>query len=511
MMGMMSLLGLLSLAQAETFDNLANSMSPGMNRVWQIHGYQRIRSSGYSNLDLDHGLTPSGTPLFPVPITEGQWLSASDIRLRTDISGMSERGSVAVNVRLDFLDNVRLGSIPDGTAIDTRSQLAPEDSVIVRQAYATALTPVGFVIAGRMGTTWGLGMLANSGDCVDCNTADVSDRVGFITSLGGHLWVLSYDFSSTGVGIDRMYNVPQIDAEPSDDAHSLTFAVMDVLSDFTRDRRQKGGRTSVEYGAYYSTRRQFNDVLSPSASNLSANSLMYRGYSATATDGFLRVTHPQFQVGMEAAYLTANIDNPSILPGVSTSQSLNSQQWGIALESQFGSRDAKLKGGVNVALASGDEAPGFGSRVSTNSSIAQAGDLDGVQFDFQTDTSANNFRFHPDYHVDRILWREIIGTVTDAVVIRPHLEWQIAKAGPGILWLNQSVAISQAMMPTSTPSGLSPLGIEWDPSLEYISTDGMGFQIDYALLLPMAGLDNALMGMDAKPAHLIRSHLRYRF
>ena len=29
------------------------------------------------------------------------------------------------------------------------------------------------------------------------------------------------------------------------------------------------------------------------------------------------------------------------------------------------------------------------------------------------DTTVDNFRFHPDYHVDRILFREIIGTVTE--------------------------------------------------------------------------------------------------
>ena len=41
--------------------------------------------------------------------------------------------------------------------------------------------PVGVLSAGRMGNHWGLGMLANGGDCLDCNGGDAVDRLAFIT------------------------------------------------------------------------------------------------------------------------------------------------------------------------------------------------------------------------------------------------------------------------------------------------------------------------------------------
>ena len=39
---------------------------------------------------------------------------------------------------------------------------------------------------------------------------------------------------------------------------------------------------------------------------------------------------------------------------------------------------------------------------------------------YRRDNRIDNFRFHSDYRVDRILFREIIGTVTDAMYAKPH-------------------------------------------------------------------------------------------
>ena len=50
-----------------------------------------------------------------------------------------------------------------------------------------------------------------------------------------------------------------------------------------------------------------------------------------------------------------------------------------------------------------------------------AGQLDGPQANLPRDHTVDNFRFHPDYHIDQILFREIIGTVTDAIYVRPHV------------------------------------------------------------------------------------------
>ena len=51
----------------------------------------------------------------------------------------------------------------------------------------------------------------------------------------------------------------------------------------------------------------------------------------------------------------------------------------------------------------------------------------------------------------------------------------------------------------SRPGGKTPLGVEIDPTLTYLSRDGFRLQLQYAALLPLAGLDNPTTGQAAQP------------
>ena len=64
----------------------------------KLDGYLRARAEDLYNLDLDRGTTPSGQPLFPVPLgnPNSQAMSYADIRLRTDVSVYAPGGTVAV-------------------------------------------------------------------------------------------------------------------------------------------------------------------------------------------------------------------------------------------------------------------------------------------------------------------------------------------------------------------------------------------------------------------------------
>src|SRR5258706_2996681 len=81
-----------------------------------LTGYYRVRGDWLYNLDLDRGATPSGELLYPVPVGDpkGQTLTRADMRLRTDFAVYAPGGMVAVKARIDSLDNVALGSAPDG-------------------------------------------------------------------------------------------------------------------------------------------------------------------------------------------------------------------------------------------------------------------------------------------------------------------------------------------------------------------------------------------------------------
>lgn len=502
------------LVHADNFDAFTRTLSPTQDTGISIHGYHRVRGSAMYNLDLNHGILPNGETLYPVPLDEGQWLSGTDMRLRGDVMVTSPRGLMNVFLRVDFLDNVRLGSDAIGTPVNTTSQDTAIPSMYVRRAFSTILTPVGFVVAGRMGAHWGLGMVSNDGDCIDCDSSDASDRVAFVTSLGGHLWSAAYDFSSAGIGIERTKNRPDIDANRWDNVHSTTIAVMKVLSDSGLRRRRRGGRKTYEYGLLSSFRWQVQDVPASYMQDdydPTPNDVMFRGYQAQLTDVWLRFTNANLRIELEAAYLHADIQQPSLYPEVLVDAPLTSDQWGFVLESDVGSDGDRLHFGMNAGLASGDPAPGFGSNNDIDMQYGSGGDIDGAQFQIGSDMRVDNFLFHSDYRIDRILFRAIIGTVTDALFLKPHMRYTLASAKTGTLTMHQALIYSQALYANSTPGGETPLGVEWNPSLEYLSSDGFGCQFDYALLFPLSGLHNTRESIVSAPGQLVRIHLRYRF
>src|SRR5262249_31724882 len=126
------------------------------------------------------------------------------------------------------------------------------------------------------------------------------------------------------------------------------------------------------------------------------------------------------------------------------------------------------------------------------------------------DNRIDNFRFHPDYRIDRILFREILGAVTDAVYVRPHARVTIASARSAQLSAHTAVIASSAVEKTATPSGKAPLGVEIDPSLA-LEMKAFLSALDYAVLFPLSGFDNTVANLSAKPAQLVRLRLNYLF
>jgi uncharacterized protein (TIGR04551 family) len=505
-------------AAATRFDQIAESVGGEVERVWNIEGFLRVRETLRYNLDLDHGLTPSGDALFPTPPGDpaAQLLHGADMRLRLDLSAHTLGGGVGVFVRLDLLDNLSLGSTPDGIPSASVSQRPAESALRVKRAYGVALTPLGFLAAGRMGNHWGLGLISHGGDCRDCDGGDASDRIAFITALGGHLWALAYDFTATGPLANRPGGGPAVDVDPTDNVHTVTLAMLKSVSDATRLRRLKADRATVEYGLVLSHRFQDNDAPADylpvaDAEPLQASQVMRRGFRATAVDVWARVTLPWMRLELEGAVLVGAIEQASLIPGVLLDGEVESLQIGVAFESDFGPHDGVIRGGLDAGFASGDPAPGFGVNPQVTDAPPKAGDLDGAQAIPGRDNRVDNFRFHPNYRIDKILFREILGTITDAIYVRPHLRWEIATIGPGTLHFDFAGVMSWAADSASTPGGTQALGIELDPSLEYQTRDGFGIGVDYAVLFPLSGLDNGVAGISAAPAQLTRFWVSYAF
>lgn len=504
-------------AWATGFTDIGEDIVPRTQTAVEVDGYLRARAVDYYNLDLDRGLTPSGQTLFPVPQgnPSGQSLTGADMRLRTDLAVYAPGGMVAVKARLDFLDDVALGSTPAGVPNASAAQVSPSNAVAVKRAYGEALTPLGVLAAGRIGSAWGMGMLANGGDCADCNYGDAADRVAFISPLAGHVFAVAYDIDQIGP-FDTRTGSTAIGLTPTANVNTVTFAALRFQDELARDRRRAAGKTTVEYGAYVSHRWQNDDVPAtylPSAQPVPITSaqVMARGYEATALDGWARVTHPWFRVEAEYALILASIQQASLIPGVLYRVPVTGRQMGAAVESEIGPADSRFVAGLDAGYASGDPSPGFGANLTASSSLARPGDLNGAKANPPFHTTVDNFQFHPDYFIDRILFREIIGTVTGALYARPHARVDVMRVAPGVLQASVAAIASTAVYAENTPGGQSPLGVEIDPTLAYASRDGFGIALEYAVLFPLAGLDNPVAHLHAFPAQLARARVMYRF
>lgn len=490
----------------------------------QLGGYLRLRGEIFHNLDLDRGTTPSGRALYAVPLAEptAQALTSADLKLRTDVAVYAPFGGLAVKARIDLLDDLQLGSTPSltpgtgaaPTPAASTTQLA-SSLFRLKWAWGEALTPFGLIAAGRMGNQWGLGMLANSGDCLDCNSTDAADRIAFVTPLVGHLWAAAYDFSAVGPlstrpGRDKGYVL-----DPSTAVSTVTFAVMNVRTEDARKRRRGAGKVTFEYGLTFSHRWQDYDVpvaylATTQASALTSAQVVERGYTASAWDAWARLTLPSFRLSAEGALAYARAKQATLVPGVLLRDPVEALQWGVALEAEVGAPEARFQAGLMAGVASGDPAPGFGAFPGGDVQ-AQPGELDAPQANVPRDVRVDNFRFHPDYRVDRILFAEILGTVTDAVYLRPWARLKLWEFAGGALTARAAVTVSRALYAESTPGGDPLLGVELHPSLGWESKDGFDALFEYAVLFPLDGLDNPAQGLEAQPAQLFRLRLAYKF
>lgn len=505
-------------AKATGFVDIGSDIEAARERSeFKIEGNFRLRGEVLNNLDLDRGLTPSGQAVFPVPsgTGAGQSLTYADMRLRTDLAFYAPGGMVAVKSRIDVLDDIPLGGNPHGIPSASSTQASPGDALHVKRLYGEVLLPFGLLAAGRMGNHWGLGMLANGGDCEDCDSGDAQDRIAFVSPVLGHIIGAAYDFSWIGPTQYRADAVRRIGFAPVAQVQTVTFAILRYNDGLAHERRRAAGKVTVNYGAYVSHRWQSGDApyaYLPLSQPGSTGTVTTRGFTATAFDAWFRVVVPHGRVEGEVAYLLGHIDNPSLIPGLTSNQPVASHQVGAALQSDVGAPQDPLAGGLDMGYASGDSAPGFGVNPDPGvTTPPKPGELDGAQANLPYDRTVDNFKFHPDYRIDRILFREIVGTVTDAYYLRPHARADLMRLSTGVLQFDVAAVASWAIYAQSTPGGKTPLGFEIDPSIGWHSRDRFSIAFEYAAFFPGAAFNNPAQHLTAKPAQLARIRLLFGF
>ena len=549
-------------------------------QFFQLHGYMRGRAYLFHNFSLGIPLGSSGpgpgNPNF-VPYSEfgatGQSgnpgnaascaartgqncttdnMTSADMRMRLEpVINVSDQ--VRVKAQIDIFDNVVAGSTPEGYYINglapprdvplaafTRTAVPNEpninsftSSIRVKRAWAEVKTPIGELSFGRKPSEWGTGMFVNSGDCLDCDYGTTVDRVMFATKMWNHFLAFMWDWVATGP-TTALFTPSTSQSGQSYNADPLVNVSQWGLALGRREKpdeikaRLDNHETVWNYGAYVVYRRQDWDLTTNPGQNQPtgalhgispsqlSTSLTPRGAWAVIPDLWFRVNTGKFHLELEGTIVTGKVNTVS--DQISNAQSaLTILQWGGVAKADYKLLRDALTIAFEVGYASGDQAEDPNAVLNFRQAqlVRPA-----------TQTRITNFQFDPDYHVDMILFRRIIGTVTNATYFKPTAYYDLSLnkllcpsgAGGCGLTLRVDGIYSIANVPVSYPGNSINLGIELDGSVMY-HNDSEGFYagIMYGVLFPLAGLNipegiyGAMFGHDASAAQTLQARVVVKF
>ncbi|HLL02401.1 MAG TPA: TIGR04551 family protein [Myxococcaceae bacterium] len=495
--------------------------------LFTLDGYFRVRPNLFYKFDLGK---PQGRELFPrSPQSNAENTQAgANMRVRLEPTfNVSEE--VRLKLQVDLLDNILLGSTPDSSfgdrdifAIFSESQEPPasgvnalRDSLAIKRAYGEVSTPVGILRFGRMGSHWGLGMLRNDGNCLDCDFGDTVDRVQFVTEpFAGFYVTPMIDFNAEGLGSDQTRTEGEpFDLTQADDSQSYVIAIARRDTDQQAKAKLDNNLGVLNYGLHFTYRTQRWE----NTGTAEAPAFVPRDATLYMPDLWIRYEQRAFRLEAEFATIYGTIGNRAMAVGEvnAPGPSLRVLQFGGLAQGEYRLLNGELNLGLELGFASGDKAPGFGNyqrRVRTDTDTEEN---EGPQYTCDVggcaDNAIRNFRFNRAYRPDLILWRELLGGVTDAFYVKPSVKYSLADGFD----LYGSFIYSQAFYAESTPSTeSSALGFEVDVGARYETEDGFVAGLSWGIFFPMAGLQEpatAVVRPDFETAQALRGTMGIRF
>lgn len=517
-------------APDEELHSLRITPSPWKDFRLTLDGYLRVRANVWNDLDLSRGDSPSGQSLFPRPAAGGDEHTLTGVDMRLRLEPTLEVGqSVKIHARIDVLDNVGWGSTPDvlpsatGLAVGTQSQVPPHagvnslrDVLAVKQVWGEVTLPFGVLTAGRTGSLvgWGTGFFFNNGSCLACDGGDTGDRVALTIPFAGHYLTGLYELTAAGPSVPDLQGAlgQSIPTERRAQVHTGALTFYKVLSPDAQRRLLRAGKTLVQYGVLLSYRRQQLDVPGWTQGGISRaygpSDFVHRDAHTFAGDVWFMIHKGGFRAELEIATVLGRIGDASSVPGISLRAPVVSRQWGGVASASYALRRFPLRLRLELGAASGDAAPGFGNTTSNTAPVR--GDLDGAQAKAPGDLTVDNFRFHPDYRIDLILWRRLLGRVTDAVYVRPTLRLGPFGSAYHHVTAELSAITSTALYGSTPPGQTNYLGTELDVSLRYRYEAGFEINLGYGVFVPGGGLRNVERNLAAQPAQVLELIMAYR-
>ena len=525
----------------------------------ELHGYLRVRPEWMHNFDLgwddlafrnvggnyansqlpwvrnpDNGLpnlcssasTDGSTIRVPADCT-GRSQSMANMRFRINPE-IHITDNIAIYSQIDVFDNLILGSTPQGyytggqgspwapvtafssTQVTPTAQNSLTPSITVSRAWAEVTNQsLGQIRFGRMPGQWGLGILANAGNGIDSDFQSHSDRIMYAARVRPlHLFLAAfYDFASTGAtSASPRYEVGQgqpIDVSQLDDVSQYGLALGRRVDPAEARQRLARGQLVINGGLYglfrnqtlsteyvnadATTGRDQRTVGSDSSTPITTQALR-RGAWAVISDLWFQILHRSFRFEVEAAFIygETTIARDAANPG---NNPYRLTQFGGAAEFEYRLLNNRLTIEFKTGYATGDS------------------DLEGLNYhngliapQRAAATSNTLFRFHPDYRVDMILWRQIFRQVSGAYYFRPGVTYAFVNSpGGDRLYGRAAVIWSRASEFVQTRGNAADLGIEINAEVTYQSNfrdttlgdrPGAGFfaSLQYGVLFPMEGL-----------------------
>mgnify|MGYP001547380817 CR=1 FL=1 len=525
--------------------------------VFSLNGYFRVRGEYIDNfsvrripldrlgptdpfarwIPIDNSPTSGGNGVLPQGGCGGEPQSPADQDQRCAGTGVlryanmrlrlqptfSLNDNVRLHLMIDAFDNLVLGSTPEvksvnqfgqvtgrapGVPVDslTRTSPPPEsfrntvgDALVVRRAWGEITnSTIGSFRFGRMGHQWGLGMLWNAGEGtnildsqLDSDFQSEVDRLQLIGKFKGVFFGVSWDFANKGYINDPVGDIQAIprDASSFDDTRQFSFLVARRLEPIPREKRLRQGKWVVNGGAYFIYRSQ--NLSTSTASLLSTpveveNAFVRRNANVYMPDGWFQALWKDLRMELEFAGIFGQLQNisPGDFPPTAEGERFKLRQWAIAFELEYRTLKQKLGVFLKSGVASGDP------------DVVGLSRYEDLATQPVGKKNISTFSFHPDYRIDLILWKEILGAIAGAYYLAPAISYDIIRSDFGrVFGARLDFIYSRAMYEQQTYSSEPNLGAEIDISVYYRTengpqfTDGFFVSGQFGVLFPLNGLD----------------------
>lgn len=498
----------------------------------------------------------------------------ANLRLRLEPT-IHVTDTVKVHAQVDMLDNLVLGSTPDAyyganpwAPIDlfTRTQLPPvqgtdslNDSIVVKRAWGEVRFGFGLTLeVGRMPNHWGMGLVYNDGNgydrgevaditrMVDTDYGDSVDSVRASFDFGADkrnaIQVgLSYDWAASGPTTAQLFG-PQwesgnlvaqtFSAEKYDNVHQVSAWIARRDDPSMLRRKLSAGVPVVNYGLKSWLRWQTLDAaLGYTPGQLGqfdqdtsySAALVHRRAWTVTPDLWLRINWRTLRIEMEGAMVagrfrhaeqedTAPADLDDALATATGVDDTRILQFGYALEFKYGLFDDRFHIGLDHGIASGDSTPPN----ATNYADAFPGTNDGLG----GGSSLTAFRFNPAYVQDMLLFKELLGTVSNAGYVKPWAAFYFFQKN---FSARLDIEFAGAMNNAGTLAGNKSLwGLELAGALRYHDNDDPIFvQVQYGAMFPFGAFEPevtletvngpSVQILDAKAAQTVQGQIGIRF